>query len=217
MLNDKFSTRKRIFLARHGESVANQQKLISGQLDTPLTEKGKNQAQWLCDVLKNEQLSAIYASSLNRAIETARPTANYHGIDIRVVDNFKEIHFGVLQGRTADGADRDTQALWQVKSADKAAFDIPGSETTKAFEDRITACLELILQDLQGTAMIVAHRNTNEVILSKLLGLDNSADKSINIKNKYLYEIEFGDTPSINTIRLGGEFHGKKFIGLKDD
>jgi broad specificity phosphatase PhoE len=75
----------------------------------------------------------------------------------------------------------------------------------------------LVLQDLQGTAMIVAHRNTNEVILSKLLGLDNSANKSINIKNKYLYEIEFGDTPSINTIRLGGEFHGKKFRGLKDD
>lgn len=217
MLKDKFSTRKRIFLARHGESVANQQKLISGQLDTPLTEKGKNQAQWLCDVLKNEQLSAIYASSLNRAIETAKPTANYHGIDIRVVDNFKEIHFGVLQGRNADGADRDAQVLWQVKSADKAALDIPGSETTKAFEDRITACLELVLQDLQGTAMIVAHRNTNEVILSKLLGLDNSANKSINIKNKYLYEIEFGDTPSINTIRLGGEFHGKKFRGFKDD
>ena len=208
---------KRLFLARHGESVANQQKLVSGQLDSPLTEKGRDQAQWLCDVLKNEQLSAIYASSLNRAIEIAKPTAIFHGIDIRVVDNLKEIHFGVLQGRTADGVDQDAKALWQVKSADKAAFDIPGSETTKAFEDRITACLELILQDLQGTAMIVAHRNTNEVILSKLLDLSSFAERTINVKNKYLYEIELGATTSVNTIRLGGEFHGKKFMGIKDD
>ena len=208
---------KRLFLARHGESVANQQKLISGQMDAPLTEKGRNQAQWLCDVLKSEMLSAIYTSSLSRAIETARPTAEYHGIDIQTVDNLKEIHFGVLQGRPTDGSDRDAQALWQAKAADKDAFYIPDSESFRVFKNRITACLELVLQGLQGTALIVAHRNTNEVILSKLLGLGSPIDKSINVKNKYLYEIELGNTPTITTIRLGGEFHGKKFMGLKDD
>lgn len=208
---------KRLFLARHGESVANQQKLISGQMDAPLTEKGRHQAQWLCDVLKSEKLSAIYTSSLSRTIETARPTAKYHGIDIQSVDNLKEIHFGVLQGRPTDGSDRDAQALWQTKAGDKDIFDIPGSEPSKAFEDRIIECLSLVLQDLQDTALIVAHRNTNAVILSKLLGLDLSSDKAINVKNKYLYEIGLGDKPTINTIRLGGEFHGKKFKGLKDE
>ncbi|NOS74418.1 MAG: histidine phosphatase family protein [Methyloglobulus sp.] len=208
---------KRIFLARHGESVANQQKLVSGQLDAPLTEKGRNQAQWLCDVLRNETLSAIYTSSLSRTIETARPTAEYHGIGIQAVDNLKEIHFGVLQGRPTDGSDKDAQALWQAKAADKEAFYIPDSEGNCAFENRVTECLESVLQDLQGAILIVAHRNTNEVILSKLLGFGSSADKVINVKNKYLYEIELSDTPSINTIRLGGEFHGKKYVGLKDE
>jgi broad specificity phosphatase PhoE len=204
---------KRLFLARHGESVANQQKLISGQLDVPLTEKGRIQAQWLCDVLKSEMLSAIYTSSLSRTIETALPTAEYHGIRIQSVDDFKEIHFGVLQGKAADGSDRDAQVLW----AGKQIFNIPDSEDNCTFKNRITKCLELVLQDLQGTALIVAHRNTNEVILSKLLGLGSLANKAINVKNKYLYEIGLGDSPTITTIRLGGEFHGKKFMGLKDD
>ena len=208
---------KRLFLARHGESVANQQKLISGQLDAPLTEKGRSQAQWLCDVLKNETLSAIYASSLSRAMDTAKPTAEYHGIDIQTVDSLKEIHFGVLQGMPADGSDKDAQALWQAKTARKENDNIPGSEDSRAFKNRVTACLEFVLRDLQGTALIVAHRNTNEVILSNLLGFGSSADKAINVKNKYLYEIELGDSPIITTIRLGGEFHGKKFMGLKDD
>ena len=208
---------RRLFLARHGESVANQQKLISGQLDTPLTDKGRNQAQWLCDVLKNEPLSAIYASSLSRAMETARPTAEYHGIDIQSVDDFKEIHFGILQGRSVDETGMDAQPLWRAKVTDKGIFNIQGSESLVAFERRITECLDFILLNLMGTALIVAHRNTNEVILSKLLGLGTSINAAINVKNKYLYEIELGDTPIVNTIRLGGEFHGKKFAGLKDE
>jgi broad specificity phosphatase PhoE len=208
---------KRLFLARHGESIANQQKLISGQLDAPLTEKGKSQALWLCDVLKNETLSAIYTSSLSRTVDTARPTAEYHGIDIQKVDDLKEIHFGVLQGRPIDGADKDTQAMWEVNEVSNNAFAISGGEPAQAFEDRIVECIECVLKDLQGTALIVGHRNTNEVILSKLLGFGSSTNKMINVKNKYLYEIELGETASINTIRLGGEFHGKRFIGLKDE
>jgi broad specificity phosphatase PhoE len=210
-------TPKRLFLARHGESVANQQKLVSGQLDTPLTEKGRRQAQWLCDVLKNEQLSVIYASSLSRAVETARPTSDYHGVEIQQVDNFKERHFGILQGQVADGAETDAKALWQARIAHKLNATIPGSEDFPSFERRIADQLEQVLRNLPSSALIVAHRNTNQVILSKLLGLSLPADTAINVKNKYLYEIELGDHPTVNTIRLGGEFHGKKFAGLKDE
>jgi broad specificity phosphatase PhoE len=217
MINASFNKPKRLFLARHGESVANQQKLISGQLDAPLTEKGRNQALWLCDVLKNETLSAIYTSSLSRTVDTARPTAEYHGIDIQTVDDLKEIHFGVLQGKPIDEEDKDTQAIWEAKDANNNAFAISGGEPAQAFEDRIIECLNCVLRDLQGTVLVVAHRNTNEMILSKLLGFGSSANKIINVKNKYLYEIELGEIPSINTIRLGGEFHGKRFIGLKDE
>jgi broad specificity phosphatase PhoE len=206
---------KRLFLARHGESVANQQKLISGQLDSPLTEKGRNQAQWLCDVLRNEKLGAIYTSSLSRTVATARPTAEFHGIAIQAVDNLKEFHFGVLQGKQVDNM--DTQVQRQGGAADKENRVLLDGETYSAFERRITETLESILANLPDSTLIVAHRNTNEVILTNLLDLGSPADVVINVKNKYLYEIELGTTPSINTIRLGGEFHGKKFPGFKDD
>ena len=207
---------KRIFLARHGESIANQEKLLSGQLEFPLTEKGKNQAQSLCDVLKNHRLSAIYASSLNRAIETAQPTAQHHKLEIQPLDNLKEIHFGVLQGKAADELDDDNKALWYAYRADKD-FIVPGGESFNRFKNRILECLEKLLASIPDNSLIVGHRNTNEVILTKLLGLGSVNGKSINVKNKYLYEIHLGVQPSVNTIRLGGEFHGKKFIGLKDE
>lgn len=206
---------KRLFLARHGESLANQQKLISGQLDTPLTEKGRAQAQWLCDVLRNEKLCAIYTSSLRRTVATAQPTAEFHGITIQVKDDLKEFHFGELQGSPLANQDTLTQQL--IRAADKTNTSIAGGESYLAFARRITETLESILTSLSGSALIVAHRNTNEVILADLLNLGFPPSKPINIKNKYLYEIELEATPSINTIRLGGEFHGKKFTGLKDD
>jgi broad specificity phosphatase PhoE len=206
---------KRLFLARHGESVANQQKLISGQMDTPLTEKGRSQAQWLCEVLHNEKLSAIYTSSLSRTMETARPTADFHGINILPLDDLKEFHFGELQGKQLTNPDAQEQQ--QVRAADKGNANISGGETYSTFEQRITQTLEHILANLPDAALIVAHRNTNEVILANLLNWGATSGKPINIKNKYLYEIELGATPIINTIRLGGEFHGKKFAGLKDD
>ena len=214
MLDKTNAVPKRIFLARHGESLANQQKLISGQLDYPLTDKGKHQAQWLCDVLKDEKLSAIYTSSLTRAMETAKPTAEYHGITIRSMDNLKEIHFGILQGQPSALADED---ISHDKAQNIKCLTIPDSENTHAFENRIVECLNRVLHNLQGAALIVAHRNTNGVILAKLLGLGSADETAINVKNKYVYEIALGDTPAINTIRLGGEFHGKKFIGLKDE
>lgn len=217
MINGQYSFQgKRIFLARHGESVANQEKLLSGQLDYPLTEKGKGQAQSLCDVLKNHKLSAVYASSLTRAMATAQPTAQYHKLEIQRLEKLKEIHFGVLQGKAADNLDNNNKALWKAYETDKD-FTIPGGESFHAFQYRVLDCLDYLLQAIPDNALIVGHRNTNEVILTKLLGLDFANGKSINVKNKYLYEIQLGAKPMVYTIRLGGEFHGKRFIGLKDE
>lgn len=208
---------KRIFLARHGESEANRQKVISGQTDAPLSEKGRNQAQWLCDVLKHEQLAAIYATGLSRTMETARPVADYCGIDIQVVDQFMEIDLGALQGSAVIENLKSAQALRDGRDNAKKAYASPEGENLDEFKSRVIGCLEAVLAQLEGAALIVGHRNTNEVILRYLLGPSLDGDNVINIKNKYLYEIRLDGSPEINTIRLGGESHGKKFAGLKDD
>lgn len=207
---------QRLFLARHGESEANQKKLISGQLDVPLTEKGKHQAQWLCDVLKDEQIAAVYTSSLSRAVETAQPTAAFHHINLQRLDNLKEIHFGILQGRSADESDTEALALLQACQRNKK-YRVQGGESYEDFQRRIWECFLSLVQTMPETSLMVAHRNTNEVILSRLLGLEKKDEKAINIKNKYVYEINLTVTPAINTIRLGGDNHGRKFMGLKDD
>jgi broad specificity phosphatase PhoE len=204
-----------IFLARHGQSTLNLEQRISGQRDVGLSAKGREQAQALRDVLSREPLTAIYASSLSRALETAGPTAEFHGLQPRALDELREISLGILEGRHADERDEAARRLWARRSFDRNGFVVAGGEIFSDFQARVLRGLELILANARGPILIVGHRNTNELILARMLGQGSAAGAEINIKNKYLYVIQCGACPDVTTIRLGGEHHGRVYPGLR--
>ena len=61
----------RILAIRHGETAWNVDSRIQGQIDIPLNDHGRWQAQQLAKVLSDEDIHAIYASDLSRAFDTA--------------------------------------------------------------------------------------------------------------------------------------------------
>ena len=204
----------RIYLARHGQSVLNSEQRLSGQAHTELTGKGLEQAQALCDVLKLEAITAIYASSLYRAQQTAKPLAQWHGLAVQTMDELREIDLGVLEGRYYDTRDQEACQLWTMREQDKYRFVPPGGEAYDVFAARVMRGLTTILEHSKGTIVIVGHRNTNELILMHLLRYGCNVDHAINIKNKYIYAIDYGNKPELTSIRLGGEHHGKRYGGL---
>lgn len=205
----------RIFLARHGQSKLNLEQRLSGQIDASLSDKGLEQAQALSQVLRHEPLTAIYASSLQRARHTAIPTAASHGLPITRLDTLREIGLGTLEGRYIDQRDEEACRLWAERSLDKFSFMAVGGESYPDFRERVLSGLEQILAKSSGAILIVGHRNTNEIILSRLLAGEMTAVNDINIKNKYLYEIQCTPVPCVTTIRLGGEHHGQRYQGLR--
>ncbi|MCQ8118597.1 histidine phosphatase family protein [Methylomonas rosea] len=205
----------RIYLARHGQSELNLQQRISGQADAQLSAKGLEQAQALADVLKQETLSAIYCSSLTRAMQTAGPTAAMHGLSILSLDGLREIGLGILEGRHVDERDPEACRLWAARAHDKHGFMVTGAEAYSAFTNRVLGSLEQILTNSSGAILLVGHRNTNEVILARLLANDRAGEVEINVKNKYLYAIDWLGKPHVMTIRLGGEHHGRHYPGLR--
>ena len=62
----------KLYLVRHGESVANEKKVYAGQTDVMLTENGRNQARQIQPVLAQIHFDKVYSSDLSRAIETQR-------------------------------------------------------------------------------------------------------------------------------------------------
>ena len=91
-----------IILVRHGQSEANKNATFSGQNETPLGPLGKIQAQAVAKALENVKIDVIYSSPLSRAYDTAKPTAMQKGLEINVVDNFKEVCFGEWEGKNKE-------------------------------------------------------------------------------------------------------------------
>lgn len=60
-----------LYITRHGETEWNIQKRMQGHKDSPLTEKGRKQAQALGNYLKNIPFEKVFVSDSNRAYETA--------------------------------------------------------------------------------------------------------------------------------------------------
>jgi broad specificity phosphatase PhoE len=192
-----------VLIIRHGESEANKQKVVAGQLDPPLTALGRQQAEALARHLRQERLDAIVTSSLQRTVLTATPAAHDHGLRIDVRDALKEIHLGALQGRFRDERDPDALCMWKAREVNVPAFRPQGGETFLELERRVQACLRDLLADYAGkTFLVVGHRNTNRVILGALMRVSREESVAFKPKPTVLHAVTLGDVPTLDTIRI---------------
>jgi|GEM_PF-16441 len=97
--------RKKIHLIRHGESVANAEKMYAGDLDSPLTARGINQAKKASRQLQKNPITLVVSSKLSRAVDTGKYVAEPHSAKTIQDKVFNEVSFGKLQG-TAKPTDR---------------------------------------------------------------------------------------------------------------
>src|SRR5437588_6554959 len=71
-----------IYLARHGQTPLNESDVLRGLADPPLDEAGHEQARRLGAALGPGRLSAVIASPLLRARQTAQPVAERAGLAV---------------------------------------------------------------------------------------------------------------------------------------
>jgi 2,3-bisphosphoglycerate-dependent phosphoglycerate mutase len=90
----------RLYLIRHGENPANLTKEFSHhRVDYPLTPKGVLQAQQTAEYFKDKHIDEVYSSPLRRAVETAQIIAASLGQETLVMEFFREVNTGNLEGQ----------------------------------------------------------------------------------------------------------------------
>ena len=87
----------RILLARHGATVMTGDR-FAGSTDVLLGEEGRMQVRQLAARLSTEPLTAVYASPMQRTLETARVIAAPHRLPVRVSPGLREIDHGHWEG-----------------------------------------------------------------------------------------------------------------------
>jgi broad specificity phosphatase PhoE len=168
----------RILLVRHGQTSWNLgagQVRYRGQTDIPLDEVGHAQARALAVRLADEPIAAIYASPLQRAVQTAQPTAEGHGLPAVPHPGLLDMNLGEWQGLThAEAAGRypDVHRRWLEAPQ---TVTLPGGESLAAVLARSkTAVTQLLARHAGETVLLVGHQVVNKVLVCWLLGLDNS-------------------------------------------
>lgn len=158
----------RIILVRHGETEWNRLHRFQGRSDIPLNPKGNNQARALALALKNEPLTAIYSSPLERAVETACHIGTFHPSTPLIKESgLMEMDLGEFEGMEAQQWAVQHQDFRKVWEKNPAALTIPGGESLKEVQQRAVEVLNRISAPYEpdSTLLICSH---NFVIISLL-------------------------------------------------
>ena len=118
-----------LYFIRHGESESNRKQYFAGQIDAPLTELGHEQARLVATFFRDIPLNAVYASDLSRATETARPTADQHGLPVIPEPGLREVNTGDLEGVPFTQLSAKYPEQYAVWNTDIGNVSFPNGET----------------------------------------------------------------------------------------
>jgi alpha-ribazole phosphatase len=163
----------RILLVRHGETTWNQQSRLQGQVDTPLSVRGEQQAARLGERLAKEEIDAVYASDLERAWRTAEIAVASRGLAVQRSPVWRELGFGDWEGLTYDDVVRRDPELARRRLADPAHVAPPGGENLNDLAQRLMPAAARLRDAHEGqTVLLVTHGGPLRVLACVLLGLD---------------------------------------------
>ena len=91
-----------LIFIRHGESEGNKGNRFNGNLDLPLTERGRMQAHKTAEYLDKYKIDKVYASDLSRALETAEIIAKRQNVELVQRKELREIFGGDFEGQIYD-------------------------------------------------------------------------------------------------------------------
>jgi probable phosphoglycerate mutase len=174
----------RVLAIRHGETDWNVSARIQGQLDIPLNRHGHVQGQRLRVALSHEPITALYASDLMRAIETADYLAQNKGLSIQADASLRERRFGVFQGLTVEeilARWPEEGQRWRRRDPD---FAPEGGETLTQFSQRcIQAVLRIAARHSGQTIALVAHGGVLDCLYRAATHVDLQAPRTWALPN----------------------------------
>lgn len=185
-------TLARFFLVRHGETMWNRQLKYQGQSDIPLTDEGRAQARILSERLKDERIDAIYASDLERTVETAEIIAEPHGLKVLRAPLMRELNFGLWEGMTYDEIMQKWAQEYRDWQADPYNKTPPEGESLSDLCERVSEFLkEAANKHPDGRILVVSHAGPIRAILSVLLNLRQDFFWKFKISNTSVTIIEY--------------------------
>jgi probable phosphoglycerate mutase len=197
-----------LHLVRHGDTLQSAEGYFAGDIDPPLTDGGKAQAERIARVAATMELGAIYVSPKLRARMTAEPTARACKLEPIVDDGLREIAYGAWEGMKETDVKASDPEAFKAWSQDPSFVAPPGGESAFAIAARALPVLVRARKEHPtGNIMLVSHQATIRVMVCALLGMPLGRFRShVACPTASLTSFEFGERGAM-LVRIGDVHH----------
>ena len=168
-----------LYIVRHGQTEWNVLEKFQGQLNSPLTEKGKDQIRNTALILANIDFKAIYTSELERTIETAKILLENNNVEkkknqheklkLQKLNELNEIYFGKWQGMSfkeifVKYPEEAHNYFYDVKNY--CAKNVQGEELTDGLERFLQGLNKITEQNSNGNILVITHGTVLELFFN---------------------------------------------------
>lgn len=195
-----------LLLVRHGETPTTGMVLPGRAPGLHLSDRGRVQAERVAERLSGLPVDALYSSPLERACETAEPTAARTGLGVKHDDGLLECEFGEWTGAAI--AELAGLPEWQTVQHSPSAFRFPDGESFPEMQARIVGAIEaLCAAHAGGVIVCFSHADPIKAAVAHALGTPLDLFQRIVISPGSVSAISFveGQDPAVLMVNSTSE------------
>lgn len=180
-----------VLLIRHGENEWTERHKLAGR--TPgvhLNDYGRLQAEALGQRLAQVKLSAIYASPLERTVETAEAITGHHQLKVKQRAGLVEVDYGEWTGEAIKTLAQ--KKAWPVIQFYPSGAGFPGGETMYHMQARMVQEINKLVGKHPGQIIaVVGHADLIKAAVAHYLGVHFDLFQRIVISTASITTITF--------------------------
>ena len=159
-----------LFLVRHGVTAHTGHRLSGWLEGIHLTDEGREQARVAAEGLAHVDFDAVFASPIDRTMETARAIALKQGKRVRARKDIGEVDYGKWANRSLKTLMRTK--LWDQVLHQPSAARFPDGESLREVQTRaVTAMEEIAAEYPKGKVCCVSHGDVIKLVAAHYLGV----------------------------------------------
>ena len=151
----------RILLIRHGQSIANVEKIFAGNFNSPLSELGMLQAEQTAEyIAENYNVDKVYSSDLKRALSVGKAIADKLRMDVTAQKNLREISAGLWEGCSFEELYERFPSYRDVWLNDIGNATCDGGESVAQLQRRFVSAVTDIAEENHGKTVVITTHAT---------------------------------------------------------
>jgi len=160
-----------VFVIRPGETEFDQQARIQGDLDLPMSDRGREQVAGVIERLRGKEIGTIYSSTTEPARTAARAIGESLGIPVKELEGLGNLNQGLWQGLLVEDIKRKQPRVYKQWRDAPQTVCAPQGETCDEAHERVQKALRRPMKKRAPFA-VVASEPLATLVCSVLRGTD---------------------------------------------